>query len=463
MFNAKAFARAASQRTRKLFAGIIFARIALKAIRSYITLGLPKIFLVTISQFYTVAILFNAIIGGVFRILEFKYSIRKPLLTFFGEQAIIKIVRYPLYSDSERRVNMPFIPYCGNILDKETDIIVAPCVGDSSYIFPITAKIYEAADYCEIKRQLVMTDDRPPEQCIDYDFLDYTFDRDYKKRQEDLHPKIDVTKGLGLKQKNVIHLYIDGEYANFNEPECRDYIANCYYDILTAALRACATSIIFPLLESCVLGLPMKEAWENATNAVNNWLEVKRKKLGHPVDMNIYIVSDTAENGEKFDSFSDYSCFPKYEEKFQKKLSKAKNKKELMGSLVMNYISRMKDTRLADIINWDSGSINRIKNDTAKNKNKNKKKLRSAHKHRIVAMAVGLKLDDYERYEFIRCLVKEYPSDLQDFCVEKILRSGITEFNKVNELLYGISPKLVLDAPVKNASSNSKENKDLEK
>ncbi len=357
---------------------------------------------------------------------------------------------------------MPLISYYGNILDKETDVIVVPCLADSSYIFPITAKIYEAADYCETI-SLLSNDKRPPELWIDMDFLNNTFDMEYNQFQRELHPYINVTNGLGLKQKGIIHLLINGKYANLNESECRTCIANCYYDVLTQALEIGIKSIAFPLLESSVLGMPEKEAWEHATETVNKWLEVKEKKLGAPIDIDIYIVSDTAENGEKFDAFNDYACFPKYEEKFQKKLSKSENQYELMGSLVSDYISRIGDTRLAEIINWDASSINKIKNDITKNKNKTK--LRSAHKHRIIAMAVGLKLNDYERYEFIRCLVRKYPKDFQDFCVEKILRSGTTGFKEVNKFLYGISPKLVLDAPVKKHSSQSKENenKDLEK
>ncbi len=42
LFNAKAFAHAASQRTRKLFASIVFARIALKAIRFCAARKIPQ-------------------------------------------------------------------------------------------------------------------------------------------------------------------------------------------------------------------------------------------------------------------------------------------------------------------------------------------------------------------------------------------------------------------------------------
>ncbi len=364
---------------------------------------------------------------------------------------------------------MPLIPCYGDILEQEADVIVVPHVRDSAYTFPITAKIIEAADTVEMGSELSKIDGWG-KSLPDDDFSGDPYDEDNNELFH-LHPLIRVTDGCCLQHQRVcIHLTISGMYSNAAELYCCECMANCYRDTLSMALECDVKSIVFPLLESCILGLPEKEAWKYAKNAVNKWLEVKEKKLGAPVDMKIYIVSDAIESGEKFDAFKSSGCFLEYEKKLQEKLSKVSDKDKLKGQIVYDYFKRMGDTEISSIIGWNVGSINKLRNKQI-NLDKGEKR-RGANIRHTIALAVVLKLNDYERFEFIRCLGHKYPTTEQDFQVEKILRSGVTEFREVNAMLHGLSPELALMPPdevpepepkkQKKATKNKK-NKELDK
>lgn len=108
-----------------------------------------------------------------------------------------------------------------------------------------------------------------------------------------------------------------------------------------------------------------------------------------------------------------------------------------------NEISPLKT--IAQLIDFSESRISRFKN--------SQKGSRSVpHKHRVIALAVAMKLNDYDRFEFIRCSGYEYPADERDFQVEKIMRSGITDFNEVNSTLCAINPTYDLTASVKTSS-----------
>ncbi|MDE7229516.1 MAG: hypothetical protein K2N56_03470 [Oscillospiraceae bacterium] len=81
-------------------------------------------------------------------------------------------------------------------------------------------------------------------------------------------------------------------------------------------------------------------------------------------------------------------------------------------------------------------------------------KIKSPHLHYVVAMAVGLRLEKYERFAFIRFAeYNDYPSSGFDFTVEKLIDSGIREFNELNDALIETDPAYDLTADVKRSKT----------
>lgn len=102
-------------------------------------------------------------------------------------------------------------------------------------------------------------------------------------------------------------------------------------------------------------------------------------------------------------------------------------------------------------------SCNALNDLIAYNPNKFKNgNIKSPHLHYVVAMAVGLGLEKYERFAFIRLAkYNDYPSAEFDLTVEKLIDSGIREFNELNDALIEIDPAYDLTADVKRSKNTA--------
>lgn len=82
--------------------------------------------------------------------------------------------------------------------------------------------------------------------------------------------------------------------------------------------------------------------------------------------------------------------------------------------------------------------------------------IKSPHLHYVVAMAAGLGLEKYERFAFIRFEeYNDYPSAGFELTVEKLIDSGIREFNELNDALIEIDPAYDLTANVKRSKNTA--------
>lgn len=146
------------------------------------------------------------------------------------------------------------------------------------------------------------------------------------------------------------------------------------------------------------------------------------------------------------DTFADADIFVEYEHRLAGEMQiSGLGKEEYCREKVYEYLGKIDgDSRMAELINYTASGISRFRTGHSKNGNGY-----CPHRHRVIALAVGMGLSDYERFEFIRCSGYEYPISNLDYQVEKIIRSGIKGFNKINEELCGINPDYALDAPVK--------------
>lgn len=142
----------------------------------------------------------------------------------------------------------------------------------------------------------------------------------------------------------------------------------------------------------------------------------------------------------------DWSCFIEYERLFEKSIERSGlGKKEFCRRKCYKYLCRIENaSKLSNLLGFGSEVITRFKN-----KQGGLKGGYIPHKKRVIALAIGMELSDYERFEFIRCSDYEYPSEKLDIQVESIIRSGIKVFNMINEKLCEIDPDNDLSAPLK--------------
>ena len=142
----------------------------------------------------------------------------------------------------------------------------------------------------------------------------------------------------------------------------------------------------------------------------------------------------------------DWSCFIEYERLFEKSIERSGlGKKEFCRKKCYKYLCCIENaSKLSNMLGFGSEVITRFKN-----KQSGLKGGYIPHKKRVIALAIGMELSDYERFEFIRCSDYEYPSEKLDIQVESIIRSGIENFNIINEKLCEIDPDNDLSAPLK--------------
>lgn len=165
-------------------------------------------------------------------------------------------------------------------------------------------------------------------------------------------------------------------------------------------------------------------------------------------------IDDTFKDG----AFIYHDVFEEFETRLSKKIKNSgKTKNEYHMDTCLDYLDCLnapgKKSELAKMLNFNQSTLTKFL-DAVKGYGGNIPR----DKKRIIAIAIGIGLedDDYGRFEFIRCSGFDYPSDLLDRQVEKIIRSGARNFRYINEKLCKINPDFDLTQPLRNNEPKSK-------
>ena len=360
----------------------------------------------------------------------------------------------------------------GDILEHEVDAIVVPQVPHEGILSELTAKIYDAAGFQNMMIAYQSAKYEAEQKIAEeYSFVDVETVCDL-----DRPPIVAVTSGFNLKAKHAIHICVRATnwwdaQANSERKEKEYILYRCYYAVLECAYKKLgAKNIALPLLGTCMLGFPKEFSRTTAERAITDWLRentsncaqgdeafVKRwKGLDDPMKIYVFIPFEKSRNNTTitFDVYENTECFVKYEKILAKRIEDSKYDKEgFFRNTVYNYLKNISPLKqIAEQINFDESRISKFRS------SQNQGKREIPHKHRIIALAVAMKLNDYERFEFIRCSNYEYPADERDFQVEKIIRSGITDFKEVNAMLCTINPAYDLTKSVKKIKPKQKAN-----
>lgn len=335
----------------------------------------------------------------------------------------------------------------GDITELDVEAIVVPESVSEPEQCEITKSIYKAAGFRNIANEyfVKLNEPRTPIVLEDYEI-------DYEQlvvmaAEAELHPTITVTKGYGLKAKYAIHLDVreamdewdEGRFSpDYVKNECVIY--NCYTDALDRAKKLGVHSIAFPLVGTCILGFQENYARLIAENAIAKHPECR---LDDGELMKVYLVipyaqPEHSENEKPDGLFSDADCFVQYERTLSEKVKESGLRRDdFFKRICYDYLNRIdNDSKLADILNINSSVISRFRSAQSKTGSGSVPRNRK----RIIGMAIAMGLSDYERFEFIRCTGNEYPVEKLDYQVEKIIRSGIASFAKINEELLRINP-----------------------
>lgn len=382
---------------------------------------------------------------------------------------------------------------CGDILDLDVDAIVVPQLRDTTLFSELTTRMFNAAGYKRIKREYLIN------RCFEEQMIfrnETAFKKSGKNSPAVLIPDslVVVTPGYNLKAKNAIHVVVDTvkwmrEKSGLNGMEKEMVLHQCYNGVLDRAYNKLgAKSIAIPLLGTSLLELTAESSRTIAEDVINKWLQKKFFPLtrdGKPRDekfvkmwqesfppMTVYLVIPPADAEETpvvpaatpapvyvkpaviptphktpepdgdDDSrlYEDYDKFDKRFDKARKKLS-GRKLDEYNKKVCLEYFSRIPNAaELANFLGFDKSCITRYKNYFAGLSNKSRPKPK-----RLIALAIGMRLNSYERYEFFRCATNMYPYDDRIFNhTEKIIRKGTKLFDHINKELCKIDPKFDL-------------------
>lgn len=333
----------------------------------------------------------------------------------------------------------------GDITKLDVEAIVVPESVSEPEPCEITKNIYKAAGFRNLANEYFVKINKPRTPVVlEDDEIDYE-QIGIMAAQAELHSTITVTKGYGLKAKYAIHLDVREIIEEWDEGQfATDYyknqsvIYNCYADALDSAEKLGVHSVAFPLIGACVLGFQEDYARLIAEYAIAVHPDCL---LDDGELMTAYLVipyKKPLENEKPNDLYSDADCFVQYERTLSEKVNNSGLRRdEFFKETCYDYLNRIEnDSKLADILNINSGVISRFRSAQSKTGSGSVPRNRK----RIIGMAIAMGLSDYERFEFIRCTGNEYPAEKLDYQVEKIIRSGIASFAKINEELCRINP-----------------------
>ncbi len=350
----------------------------------------------------------------------------------------------------------------GDILEQDVDAIVVPQLPLEGVLSELTSRIYKAAGFQNMMVAYNMAMNKAKaenERLIFADSYNIALSRCE-------HPLVVITPGLGLKAKHAIHVVVDTKTWWDGQPgserEQKEYVLfYCYYRALESALdKLNAKSIVFPLLGTSLLGVPIEFSRTVAKSAINSFCK-KRGVRGHTPRgwdkdenykrMEICLVIPFTEKNSKptassVDAYNDTGVFLEHERTLADKTKRSGlDRDAFFRKTSYEYLNRIdNDSKMAELLGFGSDVIHRFKS-----KQSGSGKGSVPKKWRVIALAIGLGLDDYERFEFIRCAGYEYPAEDLDFQVEKILRSGPMGFVMLNEKLCKINPEYDLTKPAK--------------
>lgn len=308
----------------------------------------------------------------------------------------------------------------GEFLKQKAEIMVIPTSReDPCFINRVAEKVFKAAGYtelCEARRK--------------FGKLNYG--------------DIVVTPGFDLDVKYIIHACIRPYWVNSNMEETKNILKQCYSQALQWAEESNAESISFTPMG---VGLIPKTMEKIATDTIEDHLRAGKSDLNvfliiplsydlfYPVvegRPNIRRSAGTGAAVEKNrDIYTDYNI--RFEEKLR---DSGMTREDFCRDYVMNILTYriINADQLAKTIEYDRVAVYRFRNG----------KILKPKKNRVIAMAIAMGLSDEERCNFIRCVGYKYPYEERDYIVEKLMRSGIVDYERVNSELCRINPELTL-------------------
>lgn len=367
-----------------------------------------------------------------------------------------------------------------NILEQEADVIVVPQFPQEGVLSELTTRIYNAAGYQDMTVAYNLAKiEAKTERDIEIKLLCHD---GIPPSRFELPPLITVTPGFNLNAKHAVHVCVDATswwegQVNSERYEKEYILYQCYYAVLDHAYkRLGAKSIVIPLLGTSLLRFPEEFSRVTGERAIRNWLkentpplppdckqgdeEAIRRWKGLDSPMKIFLALPVS-NGkakpapvdekpaaaqpphktpEPYDDSSPLSkIIAKYDERFDKARAKKSGRKlqEYNNKICLEYLERIPNaSKLVKSLGFSSSAFTRFKNLLEGLSNGNRLRPK-----KVIALAIGMELSDYERYEFIRCATTVYPYDEPLVLnVEEIIRSGVRSFKRINEMLCEIDP-----------------------
>lgn len=395
------------------------------------------------------------------------------------------------------------------LLNLNVDAIAVPRMRDKRSLPQITQYIYSQADEEKIKR--LYEENNENDYCWDKYFPDipgYEYEELFDEIPDN-DPIITATEGCGLNFKYIFHvgMGLDEDYntvtkadfpelfedlsnetwdeddwmvKKFDDPYAPDdedcfILRRCYEMVLYCAQKRGVRSIAIPMFGvEDNSGFPYSVAYHVAHTVPQAWLD------DHPIyeqisinpeslsgasgqyrlkdAMEIWIIDPPYDFKWKYDPTPNIT--DEYELDIRKKPFRAfeRNLKERIEStgkspeqFAKDFIRECFDnanvnvSRLHGIIDYDP---TKFKNG----------QLKSPALHRVIAIAVGLGLNAFDRFTLIRCAgYNEYPSTDFDFDVENAIAAGASNFEALINALYDKGYKdNPLTAPVRGSKKGKK-------
>lgn len=360
----------------------------------------------------------------------------------------------------------------GDILGFDADAIVVPQL-PGEILSDFTMRVYEAAGFESMRRAYNKAkreaDRIKQNRLLQGDKLTEFYEHNI--------PTIIMTPGFNLKAKYVIHvvMMLPRWREEQDEPdrfEMKNLLYKYYYCALTCASDTLkAKSVLFPLLGTSLLNIPEEFSRAVAERAFSAWYRKRNESnatSGNQDDNTVFTAAHivipfgrkTAKAAQPADTSNMLDKFAEFEQRLNEEIKESgKLKIYYCDDVVKSYLASIRNqSKLEDELDLHSGIISKFKNQDLTPK-----------KWRLIALAIGMGLDDYERFKFIRCCGEKYPSDELDFQVENILRrEEYKDFATINQKLCDINPEFDLTKPVKNPGKGKKKNapknqKDMEK
>lgn len=301
---------------------------------------------------------------------------------------------------------MPLNIIIGDIFEMSVDAIAVPAAPRSGTLSEFSSRLYEMAGYDNLMKERIKIGHL---SC----------------------GKSAVTSGYNLKAKYIIHTAVPSWKNNLdNETE---KLSECYCLALKCAVDICAGSVAFPLLGAGANGFPPDIARKLAENVINDFL----LKNNSPMHIYLVITPDIANSlSEQYGEYrlSDEERYAAYKSKYQSELkasglSASSYNRKRVEFYLNKYI--VNQEAVANKIGWDKGNLSKfISGQTLKPK-----------RYKIINLAIEMKLNEEERFEFINCTGYSYPVNEKDKLIESKLRSGCTDFLQLNDELCSIDMK----------------------